>query len=404
MPIFTYNGIDGTGKFVTGEENGETPAEVVNRLSAVGISVTSIQPKDKGSFTLDLMKFFRWVSAYELKFFYVNLATLIDAGCSLRASLASLADQADNYTLKQVLTDINAQIASGKSFSEALKAHPEIFTPLFTSLVKAGEEGGMLDQILLRYAAYTENQEKTKSRVRSALVLPALISVVAVGVVIGLLTYVFPTFMQLFQGKEDKLPLPTKMVMAVSDFMRYQWPQLLGLIFTAIVAFWLFLRTRIGWRIWSWIELHLPLFGTLFRKIYVGRFAHTLGALIKGGVPALRALRIAGDTIPNDYVRDVINQIHSSVERGGSFTGPMHLNKHLFPSMVALMIHVGETTGKIDLMLQKVGDYFDAEVQETISAILTAIEPILTVIMGVIVLTIALSMFLPLFNITQLMK
>lgn len=404
MPLFTYNGIDGTGKFVTGEESGESQAEVVTRLSSVGISVTSIEVKRGPSFKVDLMRFFHWVTAQELKFFYVNLATLIDAGCSLRASLASLADQAENPVFKSVLADINAQIASGKSFSEALGAHPDVFTQLFVSLVKAGEEGGMLDQILLRYATYTENQEKTMSRVRSALVLPAIVLVVAVGVVVGLLTYVFPTFMQLFQGKEDQLPAPTKFVMAISDFIRFQWPMLLGGLFTGAVALWLFLRTRIGWRIFSWLELRMPLFGTLFRKIYIARFSHTLGALVKGGVPALRALRITGGTIPNDYVKDVIDQIHNSVERGGSYTAPMHLNKFLFPSMVTLMISVGETTGKMDYMLQKVGDYFDAEVQETIGAVLSAIEPILTVVMGVIVLTIALSMFLPLFNITKLMK
>lgn len=404
MPVFTYNGIDGTGKFVTGDEFGENQAEVVTKLTAAGVSVTSIGPKSAAGFRLDLMKFFRWVSSQELKFFYVNLATLIDAGCSLRASLASLADQADNPTFKSILTDLNSQIASGKSFSESLKAHPTVFTPLFTNLVKAGEEGGMLDQILLRYASYTENQEKTKSRIRGALVLPAMVTLVAVGVITGLLTYVFPTFMQLFKGKEDQLPGPTKMVMAISNFLLYQWPTLLGIIFLVIIATWLFLRTSFGWRLYSWIELHVPLFGTLFRKVYVARFAHTLGALVKGGVPALRALKIAGGTIPNDFVRDVIDQIHTSVERGGSFTAPMHLNKFLFPSMVTLMIHVGETTGKIDAMLNKVGEYFDAEVQETVGAILTAIEPILTVIMGVVVLTIALSMFLPLFNITKLLK
>jgi len=404
MPVYTYNGIDESGKFVSGDEPGDSQAEAVNRLSTAGISVTSISPKTALSLGFDLGKFFNWVSTYDLKYLYVNLATLIDAGCSLRASLASLAEQADHPTLKSVLTDINSQIASGKSFSESLKGHPAIFPPLFTNLVKAGEEGGMLDQILLRYAAYTENQEKTKSRIRGAMVLPVIVVLVAIGVIVGLLTYVFPTFMQLFKGKENLLPLPTKIVMTISDFLLYRWSTLLGLIALSIFLIWMFLRTRYGWRVYSWIQLRVPLFGKLFRKVYIARFAHTLGALVKGGVPALRALKITGDTIPNDYVRDVINEIHTSVERGGSFTAPMQTNKFLFPAMVTLMIHVGETTGKVDMMLNKVGEYFDAETQETINAILAAIEPIMTVIMGGIVLTIALSMFLPLFNISKLLK
>lgn len=404
MPWFVYSGIDAKGRNVSGEEFGDNQTEVLARVMAGGVSVLDIRVKKGTGIFEAIGNKFQWVSTHELKFLYVNLATLIEAGCTLRASIASLGEQSENPLLKKALLDINSAIASGKSFSESLQAHPNIFSPLFISLVKAGEEGGMLDQILLRYAAFTENQEAIKSRIRGALVLPAIMVLVAVGVVIGLLTYVFPTFMELFKGRESMLPMPTRVVMSISDFLRYQYLNLIGLVICVIVGLWLFLKWEKGWRAFSWFQLRVPLFGTLFRKTYVARFAHTLGSLVKGGVPALRALRITSETIPNTEVKDVIANIQESVERGGTFSIPMQKHKHLFPSMVTLMINVGESTGKIDHMLDKVGEYYDQEVSETISAILTAIEPLLTVVMGTIVLTIAASMFLPLFNISKVLR
>ena len=404
MPWFEYKGIDPTGKTIDGEEFGDNEAEVSARIMASGVSILEIRPKRGEGIFAAVKKRFEWVSNHELKFLYVNLAALIEAGCTLRASISSLAEQAENPLLKRALTDINAAIATGKSFSEALRAHPHIFSPLFISLVKAGEEGGMLDQILKRYAAFTENQENIKSRVRGALVLPVITLTIAVGVVVGLLTYVFPTFMQLFKGRENLLPLPTKMVMSLSDFLRYQYITIFFILVGISIGMYFFLRWDRGWRIFCWFQLRVPLFGTVFRKAYISRFAYTLGSLLKGGVPALRALKITAETIPNTEVQHVIGTIQESVERGGTFSGPMQKQKFLFPAVVTLMISVGETTGKIDLMLDKVGQYFEQEVSEAIAAILTAIEPLMTVVLGTIVLTIAASMFLPLFNLNQVLR
>ncbi|MDD2998641.1 MAG: type II secretion system F family protein, partial [Candidatus Riflebacteria bacterium] len=330
--------------------------------------------------------------------------TLIEAGCTLITSLSSLADQAENPTFRKVLLDVSNSVTNGRSFGEALQAHPRVFSQLFICLVKAGEEGGMLDKILLRYAIFSENQEGIKSRVRGAMVLPAIMVLVATGVIIGLLTYVFPTFMVLFKGRESMLPLPTKIVLAISDFLRYQYLTLSGIIIGVSIAFYFFVKSKRGWRIFCYWQLRLPLIGTLFKKAYVASFAHTLGALIKGGVPALRALKITAETIQNIEVSDVIGDIAQSVERGGTFSAPMQRHKYLFPTMVTLMVNVGESTGRIDQMLEKVGQYYDGEVQEAISAILTAIEPLMTVVMGVIVMTIAASMFLPMFDIARIMQ
>ncbi|NCB40267.1 MAG: type II secretion system F family protein [Erysipelotrichia bacterium] len=404
MPRYVVEGVDSRGQPVFEEVSGSSESEVLGRLMSAGISVLSIKPKGLAFSPFKFLERFSWVSAKDLKLFYVNLATLIEAGCTLITSLSSLADQAENPTFRKVLLDVSNSVTNGRSFGEALQAHPRVFNQLFICLVKAGEEGGMLDKILLRYAIFSENQEGIKSRVRGAMVLPAIMVLVATGVIIGLLTYVFPTFMVLFKGRESMLPLPTKIVLAISDFLRYQYLTLSGIIIGVSIAFYFFVKSKRGWRIFCYWQLRLPLIGTLFKKAYVASFAHTLGALIKGGVPALRALKITAETIQNIEVSDVIGDIAQSVERGGTFSAPMQRHKYLFPTMVTLMVNVGESTGRIDQMLEKVGQYYDGEVQEAISAILTAIEPLMTVVMGVIVMTIAASMFLPMFDIARIMQ
>ncbi|MBI3039141.1 type II secretion system F family protein [bacterium] len=405
MPTFKFKGLDSQGTLVTGTEFANSQQEIAGRLMAKGLSILELNEVRKSPLELEFFtKIFQRVSRKELKFFYVNLATLINSGCTLRASITALAEQTENQFFGKALLKINSDIASGSSFSDAVSRHPKIFSQLFIHLVKAGEEGGMLDDILLRYAAYEENQEKIRSRVRGALVLPAIMVMVAIGVVVALLTYVFPKFMELFKGREQLLPLPTKIVMGVSNFLRNQWYLAIILTISSAVIIYLVLQTKIGYRYFSRLQLWAPLFGELFRKTFVSRFARTLAALSKGGVPTLRALKIVMDIIPNVSVKNAVNEIYINVEKGGNYSDPMQKNKALFPSMVTLMMRVGETTGNIDHMLNKISDYYDAEVEAVVAAIIATIEPIMTVIMGGVVLIISLSMFLPLFDIGKLLK
>jgi type IV pilus assembly protein PilC len=399
MPLFVYKAIDNTGKIIKEEVTGDTAEKLMIKLSDMGLSVVSIEPKKKlPLFTFKFDKIFGSVSNKELKYFYVNLATLIDSGCSLAASISALAEECENKYFQGVLKEIYTDINSGKAFSESVEKHPKIFDQLFFTLVKAGEEGGMLDQILLRYALHVENQQKIKSKVRGAMVLPIIISIVAVGVIIGLLTYVFPTFMKLFAGKENLLPAPTLFVIWLSDTLRYNYHWLILSLLLLVGAIYMIAQTRTGWRFYCHLQLKTPLIGTLFKKMYLARFAQTLGSLMKSGVPTLRAIETTGNTIPNVIFNDALKEIYYTVERGGLITTVMKKYPGLFPSVVILMINVGETTGNLDGMFTKVATYFEAEVQEAINAILAAIEPIMTVIMGVVVLILALSMFLPLFD------
>jgi type IV pilus assembly protein PilC len=416
MPWFVYTGINPHGHEIHGEEFGTSEGEITNRLHGNGISVIKIGPKSNPLFAFDIQKILNRVSRKELKFFYVNLSTLITSGCSLRASLASLGEQADNPYFGKVLNGITASIEAGKSFSESLKEFPDVFPPLFVHLIKAGEEGGMLDSILLRYAVLVEKQEKIQAKVRGALILPFMMIAVAFVVTMGLLVFVFPEFMKIFKGKEAHLPAPTKMVMTISGFFVDQYKMLFGQYGMSTLVFRLGLVGLIGYgiyrvfqtpgghRLWCNVQLRLPLFGNLFRKAFVASLTRTLGALLKGGVPALSALKITKGTMGNIVVQESIQKISDSVEKGGTFADPMYQNRFLFPKMVVLMIQVGETSGKTDEMLEKVSDYYDAEVDEAISAMISAIEPMLTVFMGGLVLFIASSLFLPLFNLSKMMR
>ncbi len=404
MPYFNYRGVDPLGKPAVGTEFGNSIRDAADRLSLRGISIIDISEERKSFLWFNFADYFASVSRNDMKCFYVNLATLINAGCTLRASLSALAEQAENHYFARTLAKVNSDIEAGSSFSEALSHHPKVFSDLFVHFVRAGEEGGILDDILLRYAAYEENQEKIREKVRGAMILPALMVVVAVSVVIALLIYVFPKFMELFKGRENLLPSPTRLVIALSDFIRYQSYTLIGYVVAFVFLLKLVMSTNIGYRIFSILQLRVPLFGDLFRKMYVSRFARTLAALTKGGVPTLRSLKITIDIIPNYVLKDAIFEIYMNIERGGNYVDPMRRYKTLFPSMVTLMVSVGEATGKIDEMLDKVSDFYDGEVEVSIAAIISMIEPVLTVMMGGVVLVIALSMFLPLFDVGKILR
>lgn len=402
MPWFSYHAIDGAGKPLAGREYGKDVEEVTGRLNDNGLVVLDIRMES--GFNFDLTRILGWISNYELKIFFVNLATLLGAGCSLHTSLASLAEQTENRRLADILNEVDRDIVSGRTFTEALARHPKVFPQLFINLVRAGEEGGTLEEVILRYATYTEKQETMRRKVRGALVLPAFLAIAATGVTIALLTYVFPTFMELFRGKEHMLPGPTKLLITISDFIRFHWLFLGGASVAIPLGLWLFAKTPIGNVIFCYLQLRLPVLGRLFRKMQVAQLSHTMASLLKSGVPALRAIKITEETIPNIFVQQAMAAILENVRKGGNYVAPMSQYPYLFPKMVTLMVQVGETTGTLDAMFLKVAEYFDAEVDEALQMMINMIEPAMTVIMGGVVLFIALAMFLPLFDMTRVMR
>jgi len=418
MAKFEYKGIDASGAVIKKIEEGASIEDVSTKLMEMGVSILDIQPvaaiggknmalekggpalKKQGTFSA----LFGGVTTKELKIFYVNLATLVAAGISLRACVNALADQTENPYFQTILVNISQSIEAGKSFSDAVAVHPKIFPVLFVSMLRAGEESGKFDEVLRRYAIYCEKQEKIMGKLKGAMVMPVILVAVATIVVIGLLTYVFPTFMKLFTGKEDKLPAPTKIVMGVSNFLQNNYFQLIGYIVGTIVAMKIILNSNAGWRIFCYLQLNTPLLGNLFRKSYIANFCQNMATMLKAGVSSLRALQIAQNSITNVLMREIVDQIYESVERGSSFAGPMMKNRQFFPSMVTLMINIGEESGTLNQMFEKISEYYEAETDAAIDGFLTAIEPMITIVMGAFVCLIAMSMFLPLFDMNRIMK
>jgi len=368
MAKFEYKGIDASGAVIKKIEEGASIEDVSTKLMEMGVSILDIQPvaaiggknmalekggpalKKQGTFSA----LFGGVTTKELKIFYVNLATLVAAGISLRACVNALADQTENPYFQTILVNISQSIEAGKSFSDAVAVHPKIFPVLFVSMLRAGEESGKFDEVLRRYAIYCEKQEKIMGKLKGAMVMPVILVAVATIVVIGLLTYVFPTFMKLFTGKEDKLPAPTKIVMGVSNFLQNNYFQLIGYIVGTIVAMKIILNSNAGWRIFCYLQLNTPLLGNLFRKSYIANFCQNMATMLKAGVSSLRALQIAQNSITNVLMREIVDQIYESVERGSSFAGPMMKNRQFFPSMVTLMINIGEESGTLNQMFEKI--------------------------------------------------
>ncbi|MFZ4773722.1 MAG: type II secretion system F family protein [Terrimicrobiaceae bacterium] len=419
MAKFEYKGIDASGATVSKTEEGTSIDEVSLKLMEMGISVLEIKPVasfgasdptnlDKGGPANKkqslLSSLFGSVSNKELKIFYVNLATLVSAGISLRSCVNALAEQAENPYFQTIMANISQSIEAGKPFSEAVAQHPKVFPGLFVNMLRAGEESGKLDEVLRRYAIYCEKQDKIVGKLKGAMIMPVILILVASGVVTGLLVYVFPTFMKLFAGKEDMLPGPTKLVMAISNFLQYNYLQLIGYGTLIVVAMKLILNSDIGWRVFCTIQMKAPLLGNLFRKSYIATFCQNMATMLKAGVASLRALKIAQDSISNVVMRDVVNEIYDSVERGSSFSAPMKKNSQLFPTMVTLMVNIGEESGTLNQMFEKISEYYEAETEEAINAFLTAIEPLITIVMGMVVCLIAMSMFLPLFDLGKTMK
>lgn len=416
MAKFECKGLDSSGAVFKRVEEGTTLEEVAQRLMNAGNSIDDIQPLSTISMSNDSSSaasghsgevkvwFWQRVKGKDLQIFYVNLATLVSAGISLRACVNALAEQAEDPVFRKVLQGVSRSIEAGKPFSDAVALHPRVFPSLFVSLLRAGEESGQFEEILRRYAIYCEKKEKITGKLKGAMIMPCILIVVATLVVIGLLVYVFPTFMKLFAGKEDRLPTPTKIVMSISLFLQHNYASLVGYIVLIAGVIFAIYSTKIGKRLFCQVQLRSPLFGNLFRKSYIATFSQNMATMLRAGVSSLRSLKIAQDTITNVVMQEVVNDIYESIERGSTFSAPMAKNSQFFPRMVTLMVNIGEESGTLTQMFEKVSEYYEAETEAAIDAFMTAIEPLITVVMGLVVCFIALSMFLPLFDMGKLMK
>ncbi len=395
MPVFSYRGTNRAGASVTGELTASSKTELQSLLRRQQITPTKMSEKGK---EFNLPTFGGGVSPKELAVFTRQFSVMIDAGLPLVQCLEILSSQQENKTFQKVLTGTRAAVEGGSTLSAAMKQYPKVFDPLYSNMVEAGETGGILDTILQRLSTYIEKNVKLQAAVKSAMVYPIGVLSIAGGVIILLLWKVVPVFSTLFASMGVDLPLPTKIVIGLSHFVGSIFGLLVVVAIVAII---------VGLKVWygtpqgryaiDAVVLKLPVLGMLMRKIAVGRFTRTLGTLISSGVPILEGLDITAKTSGNAVVERALNKVRKSLEEGKSLTDPLK-ESEVFPGMVTQMIAVGEQTGAMDAMLQKIADFYEDEVDTAVKDLLTALEPIMIVFLGGVVGGVVISMYLPLFS------
>jgi type IV pilus assembly protein PilC len=400
MPSFVYVAREtGTGREIRSSVEAATEQAAVSALLNRNLLVVSIQEKvgKKGHTSGGK------VALYDLVIFTRQLATMIDAGLAMVQSLQALAEQTTNKVMRDVIKDITARVESGDSFSEALSKHPKAFNRLYVAMVSAGEKGGLLAEILSRLAIYLENTARLRKKVKSAMMYPTVVTVVAIGITIFLLVKVVPVFGEIYQGFGSKLPGPTQFLIDLSDIIK-RYFLLLFLAGGGAVYGWLyFIKTPVGREFWDSRRIKLPIFGVIAHKICLARFTRTLASLIRSGVPILEVLNIVSQTVGNVVMEKAIRTAATDIERGESISAA--LGRHpVFPNMIIRMITAGEQTGKIDNMLERISDFLDEEIETTLSGLTALIEPILIVVLGVIVGGMVICMFLPIFKLSEIVN
>jgi len=395
MPIYKWEGKTAKGAVKKGEMEAPGEAAIRIHLRQQNIIPTTISSKGK-EITISL-PYKRKVQQRSVAVFTRQLATMIDAGLPLVQSLEVLSSQQENKVFKNIIREIREDVEGGSTFAGALKKHPVTFNELYTNLVVAGEEGGILDNILNRLASYIEKAEALKKKVKSALIYPATIVTVAVAVVIILMVFVIPVFETMFQSAGQSLPLPTVIVLTISKMIR---KYIIIFVPALILFFFLFKRyykTENGRAVVDRLLLRLPVFGPLFRKIAVARFSRTLGTLVSSGVPILDGLSIVSRTSGNRAIETAIMNARASIREGETIAEPLSRST-LFPPMVIQMIAVGESTGALDSMLSKIAEFYEDEVDVAVSNLTSLLEPLLMIFLGIVIGGVVIAMYLPIFN------
>jgi len=414
MPTYLYEAVDSRGQRVRSEIEAANEDEAQNKVRSLGYLVTELKQKGKrtrGSKAAaaavpgarkKTTTIGNSVRPKALTNFTRQLATLIGAGLPILRSLRICEELQKPGVLKNNLMDITDDVEGGMPLSEALSKHPKAFDKLYINIVKAGEAGGVLDQMLERLAVFMEKSQKLKKRVLSALIYPVAVISVAGAILWAIITFIVPKFTAMFLDMGMKLPKPTQMLIAMSGFLKEYWYAPFVGIAGIIIGYKLFVSTMFGRRTVDLIKLHIPIFGNIIRKSVVSRFARTLGTLISSGVPLLEALSIVREATGNAVVSEGIAKIHDSVREGDDIAGPLDQTR-ICDRMVVNMVAVGEETGELDKMLVRVADTYDEDVDAMIGGLMSLLEPLIIVVLGSTVAFIVISLFFPLIQLTKAM-
>ncbi len=404
MPLFIWEGTNTTGKVVTGEIEAKDALTVFNVLRAQNILPNAQKIKEKGKgmdFEIKIPGFGGGVSGKDLVIFTRQFATMVDAGLPIVRAIGILAENSENKVMKKALFAIKEDVETGKTLGDSLAQQNKVFDELFVNMIRAGEDGGILDTILDRLATQIEKTTKLKREVKTAMIYPAVVVSAAVIVTTVLLVFVIPTFAEMFLGMGGELPLPTQIVINMSNFMVNYWYLILGTAGGVITFFIKSLKTKRGKEIIHPIFLRLPVFGNIIRKVAVARFSRTLGTMLSSGVPILDALYICSKTAGNYVVERDVQSTRVAISEGKSIIEPLG-DSDVFPPMVTSMIGVGESTGELDAMLSKIADFYEDEVDNAVGAMKQLIEPLMILMLGVIIGGLVISMYLPIFKMGSL--
>ncbi|MBF8257637.1 MAG: pilus assembly protein PilC [Actinobacteria bacterium] len=396
MAIYVWEGKSRAGRTLTGELEAPNEAFVLAHLRRQQVVPVKVKPKAAG-LAINLAWLRGKVSQRELAIFTRQFATMIDAGLPLVQCLDILGMQQENKAFKKIIMKVKEDVESGSTFADALSKHPKVFDELFVNLVQAGETGGILDTILSRLAAYIEKALRLAKKIKGAMVYPSTIIAVALVVTVVLLVYVIPIFGKMFEDFGQALPAPTQAVLAMSAFTQKYFIVGLVLIALLVIALRWYRGTENGRRNTDKLLLKLPIVGDLLRKIAVARFSRTLGTMVSSGVPILESMDIVAKSAGNRVIEEAILKARTSISEGKTIAEPLSESK-VFPSMVTQMVSVGEATGALDTMLNKIADFYDEEVDMAVEALTSLLEPILMIFLGVIIGGLVVAMYLPIFK------
>ena len=400
MPSFSYVAREaGSGREIRSTLDAQNEQSAIAALLGRNLLVLSIQERigKKGKTAGGS------VALADLVVFTRQLSTMVDAGLAMVQSLQALAEQTGNKVMRDTIKDICTRVEGGDSFSEALQKHPKVFNRLYVCMVAAGERGGLLAEILSRLATYLENTARLRKKVKSAMMYPTAVTIIAIGITVFLLIKVVPVFGDVYKGFGSKLPAPTQALIDLSNFVRSYILYIVAALVAAGYGWFSWLKTKKGLEFWDGTRIKLPIFGQIAHKICLARFTRTLASLVRSGVPILEVLQIVSNTVGNVIMEKAIRASATDIERGEGIATA--LGKHpVFPVMIIRMVTAGEQTGKLENMLERISDFLDEEIETTLSGLTSLIEPLLIVFLGVTVGGIAICMFLPIFKMSEIIS
>jgi type IV pilus assembly protein PilC len=405
MPVYEYTARDTSGKVLAGAIEAESDSTVTQKLRDMGFFITNLQRKTEPVGVAEFFSQYRGIGLKDLAIFSRQFATMVNAGLSLVRTLSILEEQATQKQLRQVISEVRTDIEGGATLSSSLAKHPKAFSNLYVNMVRAGEAGGVLDDVLLRLASFLEKELSLRQKIKAATTYPILLACAALTALLFMTVVIIPQFATFFKelGSNAALPLPTQIAMGVSTLIRRFWWACLIVIGILMYLARVYVRTPGGRAYYDRLKLRLPILGPVNKKIVIARFSRTFGTLVSSGVPIMQALEVVSKAIDNVVVARAVDAVRTSIREGESIAIPLQASG-MFPPMVVQMVKVGEETGALETMLTKVADFYDAEIENTVASLTSILEPVLIVGMGIVIGAMLISLYLPIFNLALTVK